>query len=321
MSVRGPISIPCAVLILAIILVAAGMANAWDQQYRYPVKIRVSGTESYGGRGGGFGSASVYNPSDWEVAAGQSRREILCPRRGYAIALGLRPFFTSLTGSTKVVSKGGEGTFLNLVGHFRVPQDVTMWEFYSYLRLWDRIALRLDYAPWTWTGSGHVPYDGDFAGLLLKKDDGIQTDLSITSLTIGADYDVSFGRELIFGPNADFHVIKWTQRVAKNSGDSADFSQTLLQPAIGVHGRYEPTNTGYFSWFKPYAEARFTWMSFAGLGLATWDVGAGVAPPVSRNVDAGVKLGYKQWKVDGNRGRLFADVAVEGPYLDFSLQF
>jgi len=38
-------------------------------------------------------------------------------------------------------------------------------------------------------------------------------------------------------------------------------------------------------------------------------------------MDAGIKLGYKQWKLDGNRGRLFADVGVEGLYLDLSLQF
>jgi hypothetical protein len=62
-------------------------------------------------------------------------------------------------------------------------------------------------------------------------------------------------------------------------------------------------------------------MSFNGLGLSTWDIGAGIAPPVSKNVDAGIKLGYKQWKLDGNRGRLFADVGVEGLYLDLSLQF
>ena len=62
-------------------------------------------------------------------------------------------------------------------------------------------------------------------------------------------------------------------------------------------------------------------MSFAGLGLSTWDVGAGIAPPVSRNVDAGIKAGYKQWRLDGNRGRLFTDVSVEGLYLDFALQF
>lgn len=62
-------------------------------------------------------------------------------------------------------------------------------------------------------------------------------------------------------------------------------------------------------------------MNFDGLGLSTWDMAAGIAPPVSRNVDAGIKLGYKQWKLEGNRNRLFADIAVEGPYLDLSLQF
>ncbi|HMK35960.1 MAG TPA: hypothetical protein VK463_12880, partial [Desulfomonilaceae bacterium] len=100
-----------------------------------------------------------------------------------------------------------------------------------------------------------------------------------------------------------------------------DFTQTILQPTIGAHIRYEPANTGYFSWFKPYMEGRFSWMSFAGLGLSTWDVAAGVAPPVSRNVDAGIKIGYKQWKLDGNRGRLYPDMGVEGVYLDFSLLF
>ncbi len=321
MSARGPISIPCGILIVIMLLVASGMADAWDQQYRYPVKIRVSGADSYKGRGDGFGSASACDSSGWDVAAGQARREILCPRRGYSIALGMRPFFTGLTGSTKVVNKSGEGTYMNLVGHLRLPAEVTMWEFYSYLKLWDRISLRLEYAPWTWAAAGHMPSDSDFAGLLLRKDDSIHTDLNITSLTVGADYDVSFGRELIFGPNADLHIIKWTERVQKSVGEAMDFSQTILQPAIGAHGRYEPMSTGYFSWFKPYVEGRFTWMSFAGLGLSTWDFGAGVAPPVSRNVDAGVKLGYKQWKLDGSRGRLFTDVAVEGPYLDFSLQF
>ncbi len=62
-------------------------------------------------------------------------------------------------------------------------------------------------------------------------------------------------------------------------------------------------------------------MSVSGLGLSTWDLGLGVAPPLSRNVDAGVKLGYQQWKLDGNRGRLYVDVDVEGFFLDMSLRF
>ena len=155
----------------------------------------------------------------------------------------------------------------------------------------------------------------------LKSGDAIQSDLGITTFTVGADYDVSFGRDLVFGPNADMHVIKWSQRVAKDGGTAMDFSQTILQPAIGAHIRYEPTNTGYFSWFKPYLEGRFTWMSFDGLGLSTWDASAGIAPPVSRNVDAGFRLGYKQWRLDGTRNRLFTDVTVEGPYMDFALHF
>ncbi|MBI4965118.1 MAG: hypothetical protein HY913_17725 [Desulfomonile tiedjei] len=321
MQARGLTRIPCALLVLAVMLMATSVADAWEQQYRYPVKIRVSGTDQPDVTSGGVGRASRFGPSDWEVAAGQARREVLCPKRGYAFALGMRPFFSTIAGSSKVVSRGGEGTYLNLVGHLRLPPERTLWEFYSYLRVWDRIGLRLEYAPWIWDGPGHVPGDGNFAGLLLKRDDAIQSDLNITTLLIGGDYDVSFGRELTFGPNADLHIIRWTQRVVKGSGESADFSQTILQPAIGAHLRYDPQNTGYFSWFKPYLEGRFSWMNFGGLGLSTWDLAAGVAPPVSRNVDAGFKIGYKQWKIDGNRGRLFADVGVEGPYLDFALQF
>jgi hypothetical protein len=45
-----------------------------------------------------------------------------------------------------------------------------------------------------------------------------------------------------------------------------------------------------------------------------------MAPPVSRNMDAGVKLGYKQWKLEGQRDRLSTDVGVEGLYLEFSLR-
>lgn len=138
---------------------------------------------------------------------------------------------------------------------------------------------------------------------------------------IGADYDVAFGRDLTFGPNGDLYVIKWSQRVGKDMGESVDFNQTIIQPAIGAHLKYEPTNTGYFSWFKPFMEGKFNWMSFGSLGTSSWDLGAGVAPPVSRNVDAGFKVGYKQWRLDGNRNRLFTDIGVEGVYLDFSLQF
>ncbi len=321
MQARGPMRIPCAFLVLAVMLVTTSIADAWEQQYRYPVKVRVSGTDQSDVTAGRSGAASRLAASDWDVAAGQARGTILCPKRGYAFAIGMRPFFSTIVGSTKVVSRGGEGTYLNLSGHLRLPPERTLWEFYSYLRVWDRIGLRLEYVPWTWDGPGHMPADGNFAGLLLKKDDPIHSELNITSLIIGGDYDVSFGREITFGPNADLHIIRWRQAVVKGGAESADFSQTILQPAIGAHLRYDPQKTGYFSWFKPYLEGRFTWMNFAGLGLSTWDLGAGIAPPVSRNVDAGFKIGYKQWKIDGNRGRLFADVGIEGPYFDFSLQF
>jgi hypothetical protein len=186
--------------------------------------------------------------------------------------------------------------------------------------MWDKIGLRLEYLPWNWGGPGHMPTDGNFAGLLLKKDDGINSDLNITTFLIGADYDVAFGRDLIFGPNADLYIIKWGQRVARDAGEGVDFLNDIAACDWGPC-QIRAFKTGYFSWFKPALEGRFNWMSFNGLGLSTWDIGAGIAPPVSKNVDAGIKLGYKQWKLDGNRGRLFADVGVEGLYLDLSLQF
>jgi hypothetical protein len=321
MVARGTMGIPCAVIILVVLLTATGPAGAWDSRYRYPIKVRVSGADSPSHGMGGIRISSRNSGGDWGVAAGASRSEILCPRRGFTFAAGMRPFFSNLGGTTKVVSRGGEGTFLSLNGHLRIPSQNTLWEFYSTLRMWDKVSVRLEYVPWNWGGPGHVPTDGNFDGLLLQTNDAIHADLNITQFVLGADYDVSFGRDLIFGPNADLHLIKWKQRVARDGGATADFSQTMIQPAIGAHVRYDPTNTGYFSWFKPYLEGRFSWMSFSGLGLSTWDMAAGVAPPVSRNVDTGIKLGYKQWKIDGNRGRLFSDVSVEGPYMDFSLRF
>jgi hypothetical protein len=189
------------------------------------------------------------------------------------------------------------------------------------MRVWDKVTLRIEYLPWNWNGSGHMAIDGNFGGLMLKRDDSIHTDLGITTIGLGADYDVNFGRDLVFGPNADLYVLRWSERVGKDQGDAMDYTQTIVQPAIGAHLRYEPTNTGYFSWFKPYLEGRFNWMSFGSLGTSGWDLSAGAAPPITRNVDATLKLGYKQWKFEGNRGRLFADVGVEGLYLDFGLQF
>src|SRR5512139_3266778 len=260
MEARGPMRNPWASMTLVVFLLATGWASAWEQQYRFPIKVRVSEANPSDARVGGAATESGRWSGDWEVAAGQARREILCPRKGYAFALGMRPFFSSLTGSTKVVSRGGEGTFLNLYGHLRMPTDVTLWEFYSHLKVWDKINLRLEYTPWYWGGTGHVSGDGNFGGLLLKKDDAVQSDLSITTFVIGADYDVSFGRDLVFGPNADLHLMKWVQRVSKDGSAGVDFSQTIIQPAIGAHVRYQPTNTGYFSWFKPYLEGRFSWM-------------------------------------------------------------
>ena len=311
MVARGQKIIPWALLTVALFLSWASLAGAWDQKYRYPVKVRTSGSgfsSAYGGVGG------------WESAAGASR-EILCPKRTYDLALGLRPFFGTLSGMSRAVSKGGEGTFLGFSGHLRMPSENTLWEFYSHLRLWEKVALRLEYLPWYWSGTGHSATKGNFAGLLLQPDDAIEASLNLTTFLMGADYDVAFNRDLLFGPNADFHIIRWNQRVAKSNGESVDFSQTILQPAIGAHIRYEPSNTGFFSWYKPYLEGRFSWMSFNGLGLSTCDLGAGIAPPVSRNVDAGMKLGYKQWKLDGSRSRLAVDADVEGLYLDLSLRF
>lgn len=321
MVARDPKRTPCALLTLALFLAATALAYAWDPQYRYPIKVRVPGSSAVDPRYGGTGIASGYSLSDWESAAGASRREILCPRRGYAFALGMRPLFSTLSGSVKATSKGGEGTFLNLHGHLRLPYDTTQWDFYAHLRMWDKVTARVEYYPWTWSGPGHAGQDGNFAGLVLTADQGINSTLNITTFGLGADYDVSLGRDLVFGPNGDFYVIKWNQRVEASTGESADFAQTMLQPAIGAHVRYEPRDTGYFSWFNPSLEARFNWMSFGGLGLSTWDMGAGIAPPLSKTVDGGLKVGYRQWKLDGQRGRLFVDVGVEGIYLDFSLRF
>lgn len=317
---RGAMRIPRLIIIMVVLFGTAGIAGALDKPFKYPVKVNVS--DNIPSRSGiaGMDMASGAGVS-WDVAAGQSRSEIFCPKRGYSFAMGIKPHFTNLTGGSRVSSRGGEGSVLNFHGHLRLPDDKTLWDFYSSIRLYDKIGVRIEYAPWTWSGLGHIPIDANFSGLALKAGDAIQSDLGITTFTLGGDYDVSFGRDLVFGPNADMHIIKWNQRVAKDGGSAVDFSQTILQPAIGAHLRYEPTYTGYFSWFKPSLEARFSWMSFDGLGLSTWDASAGIAPPVSRNVDAGFRLGYKQWRLDGARNRIFTDVTVEGPYMDFALHF
>jgi hypothetical protein len=321
MQAKGSLRIPCAVITFALLLLATGVTSAWDRKFQLPLKVRFpeKGASQ-------TGMSPIRTSADeasggWDVPAGQAGREILCPKRGFAMSAGVRPFFSSLSGSVKALSRGGEGTYLNLHGHLRLPGEVTQWELYTHLKTWDKVTWRIEYAPWTWNGAGHSPVEGNFSGLLLLVNDPVDSQLYITTFMLGADYDVSFGRDLIFGPNGDLHVIKWTERVVKGASDGVDFSQTVLQPTIGAHVRYEPTNTGYFSWFKPSIEGRFSWMNLAGMGLSTWDVAAAVAPPISRNVDAGIRAGYKQWKLDGSRNRLFVDTGVEGFYLDFSLRF
>ncbi len=313
--------IPCAMLALVLVVVWTGLASAWDKKNRPPAKVRVSGSGSSGPFLGGVRYVRGDDSCDWGAVAGASRGAIFCPKRGYSFAVGMAPFFSTLTGFTRVSSKGGEGTFMQLNGHLRLPPDNTFWEFYSHVRMWDKVTVRFNYRPWNWSGTGHAGTDGNFGGLALTRNDLINSDLNIANFELGADYDVLFGRDLIIGPHADFHAIKWNQRVATMDGSSGDYAATMLQPTIGAHIRYEPLNTGYFSWFSPYLEGRFNWMSFNGLALSTWDVCAGVQPPFSRNVDGGVKIGYRQWKFDGVRRRLLADVLIEGPYLDFGLRF
>ncbi len=322
MGARGRRRIPCALLILIAFIGTTSLADAWDRHYRFPIKVRAPRTGLSDAGVGGIRVVPGNGPIDWEVAAGASRRPILCPSREFSFELGMRPFFSNLTGFVKALSRGGEGTLLNLNGHLRVPSENTLWEFYSNVRAWDKVTVGLAYLPWHWGAPGHAGGSGNFAGVLINQDDRLESDLNITTFKISSDYDVTFSRDLIFGPNADFQIIRWGQRVATpDTGLATDFAQTMLQPALGAHVRYEPTNTGYFSWFKPYLEGRFTWMSFTGMAHSTWDLAAGIAPPASRNLDAGFKVGYKQWKLDGSRGKLFVDVGVEGLYMDFSLRF
>lgn len=326
MSVRDLLRAPSAFAFAAIILtLVAQTAEGWDFASQYPVKVRTTPYGTLRSIESGISGLGVppfsRRPNDWGIAAGASRAEILCPKRGFAFSVGMRPFFADLSGSAKATSKGGEGSFLNLHGHLRIPNDRTLWEFGSHVRMWDKVTLRLEYWPWTWSGPGHSGTDGNFAGLVLKKDQRINSSLNITTFLIGGDYDVSFAKDLTIGPNGELHIIKWNQRVEADGGDSVDFSRTMLQPLIGAHARYEPSQTGYFSWFQPFFEARFGWMNFNGLGMTNWDMAAGMAPPLSRNVDAGFKIGYKQWKMDGQRPRLLLDVGVEGLYMDFALRF
>ena len=215
MLARGTMRTPCAFFIVAILLMVAIQAEALDGKYRYPLKVRVSERDS--GRFSDVASArahsgnvgaTVRDSADWEVAAGQARREILCPKRGFNFAIGMRPYFATLTGATKVASRGGEGGFLSLIGHLRIPPESTLWEFYGAVRAWDKVTVHFDYLPWHWGGPGHTPIEANFGGLLLKTGDFIQSDINIASLVLGADYDVSFSRDLIFGPNADLHLIK-----------------------------------------------------------------------------------------------------------------
>ncbi len=322
MLLRGAKGTLCALVIPVLFLIAASQAIAWDQKYNYPIKVKVSEGRASDLRVAGARYGDEDGSPEWNRAAGASRTPVLCPRSGFDFEIGMRPFFSNVSGPVRAESAGGEGTYLLLRGHLRVPSENTLWELYANLRMWDKVTARMEYVPWHWSGPGHAGADGNFAGTLIKAQDSIFSDLNITTFRFGADYDVAFGQDLVFGPNADLHIIKWMQRVEnrEEDGGSSDFNQTILEPSMGAHVRYEPSNTGYFSWFKPRIEARFDWMSFAGLGLSTWDLGAGVAPPVSRNVDAGLKMGYKQWKLEGQRGRLSTDVGVEGLYLEFSLR-
>lgn len=316
---RGRMKTWSIMLVPALMFIIVGTAEAFDGNNRFPIKVRVPRWSM--SDAAGIGIRSVDERGGWESAAGASRQEILCPSRDYTFSLGVRPFFANLYGSVKAESRGGEGTLLNLHGHLRLPNQNTLWEVYADLRMWDKITVRAEYLPWLWEGPGHAGTAGNFAGTLFTQDEPINSSLKISTLLVRADYDVSFSRDLVFGPNAEFQMIKWHQRVATELGGATDFNQTILQPTIGAHVRYEPMNTGYFSWFKPYLEGRFGWMSLNGLGLSTWEMAAGIAPPLSRNVDAGIKVGYKQWKVSGTRDRLLADVSVEGLFADFSLRF
>ena len=321
MSARGLKRTPCALLSLALLIVSTSLAGAWEQQYRYPIKVKVSGNSISESDMDGPGGICSNTRGGWDNIAGASRRQILCPRKGFDFLIGLRPFFTNVSGLVKAVSKGGEGTPASLRGHLRIPTQNTLWELHADLRMWDKVTFMLSYNPWHWGATGHAGKDGNFAGVLYTLNESIETNLNITSFVLGADYDVSFSDDLIFGPNADFHVIRWDQSLRNSTGDAVDFTQTILQPAIGLHVRYSPTNTGYFSWFKPSLQSRISWMSFAGLGMSTWKFGAGVAPPISENLDVGFVVGYKQWKIDGIRNLLTADVTVEGMYFDFQLRF
>jgi hypothetical protein len=321
MQARGSQRTPCALITLAVLLLATGVASAGDPEIRFAPKSRSSHSGASEAIVSPFSGLSQARIGDWDVPAGQARREVLCPVRGYTMAVGVRPFFSDLAGSVKALSKGGEGTYLNLRGHLRLPYDGIMWELYTHVRTWDKVEWRIEYLPWSWSGIGHMPTEGNFSGILFAPNDPVDSRLDISTFKIGADYDVSFSREVVFGPHVDLHLIKWAQRVSKGGTEATDFSQTIIQPTIGAHIRYEPTNTGYFSWFKPYVDGRFNWLSFSGLSLSTWDVGLAVAPPLSRNVDGGVKLGYKQWKMEGNRSRLYVDAGVEGFFLDLSLRF
>ncbi len=88
---------------------------------------------------------------------------------------------------------------------------------------------------------------------------------------------MAFGRDLTFGPNADLNIIKWSQAVVKQPGIEGDgfFSD---YPSAGHWSSHQirAYQHGYFSWFKPLMEGRFSWMSLTGLALSTWDFGAGV---------------------------------------------
>ena len=181
----------CTLLVIVLCAVWTGLGVAGDTRYRHPTKVRGSAFGSAGPMdAGGPRFAGLDTEYDWGAAAGASRREIFCRKRGYSFAVGMVPFFSSMTGAVRVSSKGGEGTFMHLNGHLRLPSDNTFWEFYTNLRMWDKVTVRFNYRPWNWSGTGHASADGNFAGLAISRFDPINSDLNVASFELGADYDV-----------------------------------------------------------------------------------------------------------------------------------
>ena len=71
MEARGPMRTPWASMTLVIFLLAAGWASAWDQkQYRFPIKVRVSGSNQSDARTGTLGTGAARWGGEWDTAAG-----------------------------------------------------------------------------------------------------------------------------------------------------------------------------------------------------------------------------------------------------------